>query len=369
MLQRLALVGLLLAAALVPGCVGNVNEPQPPETWQAEAWPAGQSIFESDPSWLGGDGAQTIALGDDRILWLFGDSVVDPSGDRGPSFVHNTVAIQQGSNPSNASFDAAWGTETRTNESQLPEPVGTDTEQRRATAFLPNESSEVWYWPAGPAIVEDELIVFANRVRDAGEGAFGFEAAGWQVFEVDGYEQAPEEWRIESVNPQIEDYNFTVGISTLVERGHLYAYGQRATNVDGLTVHEVGVARWSLEDIREGRWDRVEWWTGEAWSGNGTPAVVVETLAASFTVDRIDDRVVLTALEGFPTGNVTLRAGAAPQGPFSQPVIAHQPDRNASQDHGHYAARSHPELTGGKRILTWHDSRFDRPRMARLPAG
>ena len=39
-------------------------------------WPEADSLFRSDPLWLGADAAFSVDLGRGRVLWLFGDSFV-----------------------------------------------------------------------------------------------------------------------------------------------------------------------------------------------------------------------------------------------------------------------------------------------------
>lgn len=359
--MRWAAVSLAMLAAVAAGCLG-VMGPSAPDTPAMEPSPD-QALFEQDPDWLGGDGAQSIALAEDRILWLFGDSFVR-ADDGSERFVHNTVAIQEGTDPAQASFDAAWGTETvEEDDGGLPDPTSEDEPGERPTAFFPNESSEIFHWPAAPALVDGELYVFANRVRDTGEGPFGFEAAGWRVFAVDGHEGPPERWSLQRIDPDVEDHGYTVGIAALVEDGHLYAYGHRADDGGELQVHEVALFRWSVEDVSQGRWDRAERWTGERFASEGEPAVLFETLAASFTTHRVGERILFTAMDGIGTGTVTLRAAEQPQGPFTEPVDLYQPERAEDEEHFHYAARLHPELDG-ERVVTWHDSRFRTPRMA-----
>ena len=69
----------------------------------ANPWPEADRIFHSDSRWLGSDGGFSIDLGNGRVLWTFGDTlVVKKAGDtrQTAAFVHNTVAIEAGYDPS-----------------------------------------------------------------------------------------------------------------------------------------------------------------------------------------------------------------------------------------------------------------------------
>lgn len=373
----------MLATALIvltAGCLtlGTDDGPTPAETLAdapVEPWPGGQQLFTRDPDWRGGDGAQTVTLGEDRILWLFGDSLVEqdqPAGEDEVVFVHNSVAIQNGTNPARATFDAHW----RTVETAEPAPPETPVIDRqvdpRPTAFFPNESDDVWHWPGAGALVEDQLVVFASRVQQNGTGAFGFEAAGWRVFTIDNPQEAPPRWEPDKHAPDVPDHGFTVGIAAVEHGEHLYAYATREAERGELTVHEVAVARWPTTDVAQARFDRIEWWTGDAtgWRSDpsATPEVLVASLAASFTVhhDPGTDRFVFTGLEGFPRGPITVRTAPDPWGPFSERAELFTPPGQEA-DGGTYAARAHPGLAGGETIVTWHDARYPTPRMARAP--
>ena len=52
------------------------------DPWLSFNWPAADSLFLHDNYWIGGDGAYSIDLGDERVLWLFGDSWIDSTGNR-----------------------------------------------------------------------------------------------------------------------------------------------------------------------------------------------------------------------------------------------------------------------------------------------
>ncbi|MEA2698994.1 MAG: hypothetical protein QOI66_3265, partial [Myxococcales bacterium] len=65
-----------LAAVATADCGSGSMTPTPVIGVTAAAWPDADALFRRDPRWLGGDAAFSVALGGDRILWLFGDSFI-----------------------------------------------------------------------------------------------------------------------------------------------------------------------------------------------------------------------------------------------------------------------------------------------------
>ena len=41
-----------------------------------EQWSEANEIFRMDPHWKGSDGAYSIKIGTNRVLWLFGDTLI-----------------------------------------------------------------------------------------------------------------------------------------------------------------------------------------------------------------------------------------------------------------------------------------------------
>ena len=75
------------------------------------AFAEAERLFHQDPRWLGGDGALSIPLSNERILWLFGDSFISTSNEHVRTearLVRNTIAIQKGKDPCTASVSFAW---------------------------------------------------------------------------------------------------------------------------------------------------------------------------------------------------------------------------------------------------------------------
>src|SRR3954471_8444065 len=77
---------------------------------RGEAWPEADELFHRESRFLGGDGAYTIDLGGERILWLFGDSFVARTPGRSDDafFLRNSLAIQTGRDPSRAFLQYQW---------------------------------------------------------------------------------------------------------------------------------------------------------------------------------------------------------------------------------------------------------------------
>jgi len=133
--------------------------------FEASAWPEADSVFRRDPHWVGADGASSVDLGDERTLWLFGDTFIDPTGMHsrsGAIMVANTVAVQHGTDPTRASLTFYWGRAS----------------DGHPTAFFEDQGEEL-FWPGDGIRVDDRLVVFlARTIRDSGS-PLGFRHAGW----------------------------------------------------------------------------------------------------------------------------------------------------------------------------------------------
>src|SRR5690349_20213727 len=94
---------VLTLSWLLSACAPHAEQakPVPPPAVSvrpgAQPWPEGSALFRRAPRFVGGDSAYSVALDPERVLWLFGDTFVDPAEDgsrsNGPNFfVRNSVA-------------------------------------------------------------------------------------------------------------------------------------------------------------------------------------------------------------------------------------------------------------------------------------
>lgn len=349
-------------------------------------WPEADRLFRSDPLWRGADAAYSVPLSGDRTLWLFGDTFLGTSRATA-RMVHNTIAIQQGSDPSVAS---------------LTSHTGPDREP-----FFTTEPG-CWLWPMAGARTGAGIVVFFMQVRSArpdlptvldawrAEGSLTFfEVFGWTAVLIRNPDDPVGAWEVQPLTcPAVAD-RVMPGAGAVTSGGYLYAYGWR----DGHALRPGRVftrvryrgylrprlaylARWPEATVERGL-EQAEWWAGGHWSPDPAAAVpVVEGPATEFTVHRDGEGFVmvetspwLTGVDGVPllrrlqllkrlprtsralvrlgllTVSLSVRRAPAPQGPWGPPVRVLTP--RVAKDVLVYAGKGHPQLSGGGLVCTY----------------
>jgi hypothetical protein len=349
---------LLGLSGTLAGCRGarTVVEINP-----AVAWPEADRLFRHSPSWHGGDSAYSVDLGNERVLWLFGDSFVGPAGRQesrsGSSMVRNSVAIQRGYDPTIASMTFYFGL-----EDGEPGP------------FFVHRGSH-WLWPGdGVRFASGPLLLTFAVVSDSNSG-LGFETVGSTAFLIDNPDASPPLWSMRQIEMPPHELGVQLGAGALLkEAGWLYAFAPVEPGN-----HDVYLARWLLEDAERGDLSSPQWWSGgwgEEWAAATPVALDVQT---EFTVHRASDgHLTLVTVDGFGGSNVTVRSAERPEGPWSQPRVLLRPEVSDRDGILVYSAKAHPELAGGDVVVTYCTNHLDFatmagdmelyfPRFARIP--
>jgi len=315
---------------------------------QAEPWPEAGAIFHSDPRWLGGDGATSVDLGDGRVLWLFGDSFVDPAGTGARSssaFVRNTIAVQTGYDPTAASMQFAW-----------------KTKAGRPVAFF-DKGGDTWYWPASGILLGKRLLVFLMVVR-AADNALGFEASGWKAAWIDNPRDAPDRWNLTwLISPQQQ--GFVVGAGTpMLENGFLQVFAADGGNRD------VYMVRWPEAAARAGTLTSPQWWAEstaggmDMRKGKARPTPVFKEGQMEFTVEYHPRMQRYLRVQTGDFLNPCLAFSTAPAliGPWSSAACFFSPPEQGGPDLLIYAGKSHPMLTGADMVFSYvvNTTDFDR---------
>ncbi|MDX9760527.1 MAG: DUF4185 domain-containing protein [Desulfomonilia bacterium] len=306
---------------------------------KAERWHEADQLFRNDDRWLGGDGAYSVDLGAARVLWLFGDSLIGPgySRDRsGVTVVRNTVAIQRGYNPAQASAAFYWNI-----EQDSPEP------------FFRSPGPS-WFWPGSGVLVENNLVIFLMEI-EAADNELGFDAAGWTAVIVKNPRAEPSRWNIQRLKTPANEFGVIIGSAgSMALDGYLYAFGTQRTD------HDAYLVRWTLADAARGDLMHPQWWTGRTgWMDQGLlghlPGPVLADAQMEFTVhyEKAAARFLEIQTEGFPEGCLVYRRAMSLTGPWSGKKHLYCPHATGDEPVLFYAGKAHPCLEGADLVCTY----------------
>jgi hypothetical protein len=304
----------------------------------ASAWPEADRLFRSDPSWLGGDAAFSIDLGNNRVLWLFGDSFVAKSASATRSqsaFIRNSVAIETGYDPSHARIQFYEG-----------------QRNGQISDFAPSNRPGTWLWPMqGTRLGNRLLLVFTRVASDSGKDTLGFRVAGWTAFLVDNPGMPPDSWNLRPLAGPNTNGSALVGMSVLHEEDFVYAF------VLGEPVHDAYLLRWPASDAANGQLLTPQWWcgAGEGWRPDITKRqIVIRNAGAEFSVQHAPGGGFIEVnSEGFGATTIVSRRAPSLNGPWSKPQVLYRPPESSIAGLLVYGAKSHPELSGGDLIITY----------------
>lgn len=331
----LLLVGVALAA-----CAGAPAPSGP----RGAAWPEADALFRRDPNWRGGDAAYSVDLGGARTLWLFGDSFVAKPGSegrRGCAMVRNSIAVQEGADPTTATITFHW----------------------RGTHAAPTswfaEDGDVWHWPLAGLRVDGSVIVFCTRVRRAGtEGPFAFRAIGWTAFALRGVDGPVADWRCDRLATFASPFPVIVGTAVVAHGAHVFAYALAEPGN-----HAVYLLRWPRAAFAAGELMTPQWFDAGTWRPHTTltrpPTPVLATGAPEFSVSLVERGFVMVQSLGFGHTDLALRTAPVPEGPWSEPRVVFRPPESALDGVFVYAGKAHPQLRGEDLVSTYASNAWD----------
>lgn len=285
-----------LAALLLAACTPHTPLPDTPGTGAAiiaEPWPEADRLFFNNPDtpqWKGADVANSVAVDDERILWVFGDTLIAEPGanacDRFDKFgilVHNSLALQRGSDPTTARIAHYWK----------------ERNGKPASFFEPARNDGSWYWMGGLTVLGDQepgdqALVFLMHARstvddsgaaltkgdDTSCAGLNFEMLGWDARIATITAQAPDQWQWRDVElPQdVRWHSILAGSSTVsVDDHYLYAWSSGPAVLGGNPVY---LARWERDsaaagDLSEPQWHTAAGWQAQSALGSEAPAAIV----------------------------------------------------------------------------------------------
>ena len=309
-------------------------------------WPEADALFRSDARWLGGDDGYSVPLGEDRTLWLFGDSFIstEPGQTRADAtVVHSSIALQTGLDLADCAWQFGWRLDASGRSESLVET-----------------GDETWVWPYDGVRLGASLLLFFMHVRSTrpdldgmdaaweAEGSMGFfEVFDWQAYVVPDPDADLQDWTFVPASRPAESHGSIVGAAVCEYADAVLAFAYRP---DGALL-----CRWSRDDAARGDLTSAEWWCGAGgWSSTAEPVVVLPGALTEFTVHQADDgRWVQTEVTGFaePAAAVSMRFADSPEGPWSEHrevlPISGRPAGAVI-----YAGKAHPELAGDELVVS-----------------
>ena len=304
---------------------------------EAQRWIEAEKIFHSDSHWLGGDGATSIDLGNGRVLWLFGDSFIDLSGigsRRSSNLVRNSLAIQTGYDPSNASMKFYWNMHDGT-----------------PSAFFAREGKN-WFWPASGIMVGKHLLIFLMEIKTA-KNELGFDACGWKAVWINNTQEEPNCWNLTYlISPQKQGLIVGSG-NPLLEKGFLTVC---ATDSNDRAVY---LMRWPERSASTGTLTNPQWWAGytTGWVKGQKDKLerIISNGQMEFTVEYQPQLERYLQIQTLSVMNpcLAMASAASMTGPWSVQTCFFTSHEQGSPELLIYAGKSHPMLKGADMVFTY----------------
>ncbi len=332
---------LLLVSTILCGFIsaGQLLWSLPCCAQSAMAWPEADQLFHSDPLWLGGDGAFSVDLGKERVLWLFGDSFIakkPATNRRGARMVRNSLAIEKGYDPSKATMKFYWR-----------------KEKAEAQSFMA-EKKDRWLWPLHGARVGSKLVLFYSVIGpDHAPGSLGFKVEGTTAFLIDNPDDEPDQWQLRELAVPENNWNITLGVVALEHHDLLYLFAFDEPK------HNVYLARMPESYAASGNLSYLEWWRGQGWSEQKEvprrPMPILQGGSTELSVhfDPKSERFIEVQSRGFGASTISKRTATYETGPWSLPENIYTPPESKQREPFVYAGKAHPELTGDDLIITY----------------
>jgi hypothetical protein len=365
--------GILAIALLLLGPAKYTRGSEPPAVptvLKAEPAPEWEAKFAGDKGWIGGDGVYSAALGSQRVLWLFGDTILGKVKDGrrdGAVMVNNTIAIQKG-----VGADAAIRF------------VSGRSKEDKATAFFTPADGKGWFWPQAAIHTDGRLFVFLAQIdKTKDPGVFGFRQIGQWLAVVENPQEEPKVWRPKQHRLPFASFEKerarSWGAAVLEAEGQLYIYGWEERS------KKIGTRRLTVARVPAKKLDDFTAWrfrTADGWSAQAADSVsLADSMAPEFSVSRTPGRkgYVVVYTENGLGDRILARFAAAPEGPWSAPLLLYKcPEMAKDKGLFSYAGKAHPWAASGNDLLvsycvnTWdfarlfRDAKVYRPQFVRV---
>ncbi|GAB6164479.1 hypothetical protein JCM19992_04790 [Thermostilla marina] len=347
------LVGIVFVAAAACGQEARVPTFRVVEAVPLSAWDA---RFAPSEAWGGADGAYSVPLSSDRILWLFGDTFTDAARRR---MVNNSIALAR---KAQSGDRTAWTVDFH---------FGSDAAGRRASWIVPRDGRGFFWLLSGLRLSKRAVLAAAQIEHTQTGGPFGFRQIGQWLLVIDNPDAEVASWRVEQYAvPHFLDTKaraIVYGLSFLLHDGRLYIYGyDEDRRAKPFPDKRLIVARGDPQHVA----DFTAWrfFDGNGWAADFRRAAPLFGGAASegsvtYSADRHCFEIVYTEIGLSP--RILYRNAASPTGPWSEPLLLYPCPEGDDKGLFCYAGKAHPELArqADELIITYAANAWDFKRL------
>ena len=344
----LALVGLLTMAC------------GPQARISVEGLPEYDALFQNRAGWTGADGAYSIALTDEKTLWLFGDTWIGKIRDGrhvNATIVNNSLALQLGKQPQNASVTYYY----------RYTPDG-----KPAAFFQPSENSG-WFWIYHGILTSEGLYLFLMHIERTDEqSVFGFKLSGSWMARIINPDEPPLAWRMqiqkipwETISPS---KNIFFGSALLKISSFVYIYG--IMEDIGKDFHRKYMILGRVPEADIDDFNQWRFFANGRWTPNYSEATrLCGNMANEYSVSfqpALHKYIAVYSDKGI-SKDLVARLAPEPHGPWSDPFLLYQClEANWHENIFCYAAKAHPAIsvTGDELIVTYVANSTDFEQMA-----
>jgi len=312
-MKKSVFIALLLLILPLFSCSTFLSEKYTAEVPKGQCLP----VFPDKNGWYGGDGAYSIKLDEERILWLFGDTF---------------VAREEGKKD-RVDMDVVLGTTLAisacsvNNEFQIQYYL-----KKKNEKFVSSFGENEWLWPQDPFIVSNVLYISLIAVipTDKKGELFNFKITGHKLARIKDFSATdPRGWNLDYIDltPAIPQEVTAFATTSIVHDDYVYFYPFYAYSKDAVNVLGNILARIPVSKL-DNPMGAIEYFTKEGtWQNKLNPALVKVVLDAgvselSVRYHAADKKWIAVYLSTQNKGDKLLyQIADEPEGPWSEPKV------------------------------------------------
>lgn len=301
--------------------------------------PSYYNLFNRTTGWIGADVSSSIPLSSQKVVWLYGDTwngVIEDNKRKNYTFTaHNSIAIQDGTDPSTATLNYYFGNNPS------------------STFFMPDDNIGM-LWPMHGAMINSVLYIFFVQ-SDTASGGLGFKLVNSKLIKISNALDPPSQWLMTQYEVPHSFFSPTKQIvfgSNLIQKdGYTYIYGTETDNT--LNNRYLLLSRVKSDSIAH--FSSWKFYSQGQWQSNYKLADhLTDKMGFEFSVSFQPQKnkfVLINSNLGF-SQSINIQYADSLWGSWTQPANIYQcPEPGWGNKIFCYAAKAHPEISANNELI------------------